>query len=500
MSRAMVVMAVLALTCCATAQEKPPKKEKEIDPATVVAFKDLGADLLRKDLGADLFWRERERSAWHLFPGNPQLLEVEKKRNQLAILFADSLGTGTHPQAGTPSILALQVYRIGKIRLEPDLVPIFSFIHFPTTELPSVEVPFGLVLEGTRVKEVGVVVKKIGGMKNLSYLALGRTKVTDEEMKDLARLKTLRYLDLSGANVTGDGLKHLAGLKKLSSLVLTDYQLTDSSMKTLRELGLLHTLSQATAKGNERPRSSDEIVSFGLSNLTKVTATGLKELAGLKNLSSLSIHHQKLTDSVLKSLREVGMLHTLPQATKTFERPRSSTEIVSLNLMRTPVTDAGLKELAGLVKLSSLYLQDTQVTDAGLKELAGMKNLGSLDLSFTKVTGTGLKDLAGLEKLSALNLSNTQVTDVGMKELAGFVKLTSVDLCNTKVTDAGLKELSVLKNLSSLDLAFTKVTDTGLKELAVLKNLTSVNLRKTRVTAAGIAILKKELPRCHIGH
>ena len=45
------------------------------------------------------------------------------------------------------------------------------------------------------------------------------------------------------------------------------------------------------------------------------------------------------------------------------------------------MTDAGLKELAGLKSLQSLNLQHTKVTDAGLKELAGLKSLQTLDLS-----------------------------------------------------------------------------------------------------------------------
>jgi internalin A len=44
--------------------------------------------------------------------------------------------------------------------------------------------------------------------------------------------------------------------------------------------------------------------------------------------------------------------------------------------MRRPITDAGLKELAGLKNLQWLDLcLDTKITDAGLKELAGLKNL-----------------------------------------------------------------------------------------------------------------------------
>ena len=42
--------------------------------------------------------------------------------------------------------------------------------------------------------------------------------------------------------------------------------------------------------------------------------------------------------------------------------------VVEVNFNDTKVTDAGLKELAGLKGLQLLYLSSTQVTDAGLKE------------------------------------------------------------------------------------------------------------------------------------
>jgi internalin A len=57
------------------------------------------------------------------------------------------------------------------------------------------------------------------------------------------------------------------------------------------------------------------------------------------------------------------------------------------------VTDAGLKELAGLKGLTRLSLSRTGVTDAGLKELAGLKNLKNLSLSGTSVTDAGAKTL-----------------------------------------------------------------------------------------------------------
>ncbi len=164
------------------------------------------------------------------------------------------------------------------------------------------------------------------------------------------------------------------------------------------------------------------------------------------------------------------------------------------------VTNAGLKELAGLKSLHTLNLSSTKVTDVGLKELAGLKSLHTLNLSSTKVTDAGLKELAGLKSLHTLSLDNTKVTDAGLKELAGLKSLHTLNLSSTKVTDAGLKELAGLKNLQTLSLSFAQVTDAGLKELVGLKGLQKLFLTEAKVTDAGVGELRKALPACTIFH
>ena len=89
-----------------------------------------------------------------------------------------------------------------------------------------------------------------------------------------------------------------------------------------------------------------------------------------------------------------------------------------------------------------------QVTDAGLKDLAGLKSLEVLHLGNTKVTGAGLKELAGLESLQALYLYDTPLTDAGLKHLAALKSLRYLNLAHCSgVTDAGLKDLGALKSL-----------------------------------------------------
>lgn len=400
-------------------------------------------------------------------------------------------------------------------------IPGFRFKKkFPNAKLPEVAVPF--------------------------VLDLSDSDVTDAGLKGLTHLKNLTALMLWGTKVTDAGLKELAPLKNLTAICVDNDTVTDERLRVLREAGLLHALWKAEGRDGTRPKSPQDVVRFEAGG-TKVTNAGLRELAIFKNASELSWASAHLDDGTLHVLREIDLLHAVGQAKgKEDARPKSAMEVVGLDLTRTKVTDAGLKELASLKNLTSLSLTSTEVTDEGIKDLAPLQNLKTLILWSTKVTDAGLKDLAPLKNLTSLSL-NDQVTDRGLKDLAPLKNLVKLELSSTKVTDAGMKDLAVhenlavlslnaaitdgglqnlapLKNLESLYLHSTKVTDAGLKELVPFKKLTDLNLfgtlvtnaglkelasfpmltklelRKTKVTNAGVAELQKALPRCKISH
>ena len=63
------------------------------------------------------------------------------------------------------------------------------------------------------------------------------------------------------------------------------------------------------------------------------------------------------------------------------------------NTGRTKITDAGIKELSKLPKLSILVLGGHKITDAGLKEVGKLKKLKNLYLVGTKVTKAGVAEL-----------------------------------------------------------------------------------------------------------
>jgi Leucine-rich repeat (LRR) protein len=135
-----------------------------------------------------------------------------------------------------------------------------------------------------------------------------------------------------------------------------------------------------------------------------------------------------------------------------------------------------------------------------LSKLPAPESAFGLDLSKTEITDAGLKELAAFKNLQSLNLKNTQISGVGLKELAALKNLQRLYLGFSKVTDAGLKEIASIKSLETLGLGrCDEITDAGLKELAALKNLKSLILvGAAKVSDQGVEALQRALPDCQI--
>tara|TARA_R110002096_G_scaffold435701_2_gene662183 strand:+ start:3395 stop:4342 length:948 start_codon:yes stop_codon:yes gene_type:complete len=91
--------------------------------------------------------------------------------------------------------------------------------------------------------------------------------------------------------------------------------------------------------------------------------------------------------------------------------------------------------------IAQIDLSRTQVTDAGLKYLGEMPRLTRLDLHSTKVTDSGIKELASLKNLTYLNLYDTEVSDAALSEIAKIKSLKNVYLWKSKVTPKGAATL-----------------------------------------------------------
>jgi hypothetical protein len=137
------------------------------------------------------------------------------------------------------------------------------------------------------------------------------------------------------------------------------------------------------------------------------------------------------------------------------------------------------------------------VTDEGLRHLAGLKKLKALALLYPEpgaIDGSGLAGLAGLTNLESLELNHTDITDAALVHLRGLKKLKKLKLTETPVGDAGIKNLTGLNALDELWIENTQVTDAGLAHLKALGKLSAIHAQKSKITAAGAADFKKTRP------
>lgn len=139
--------------------------------------------------------------------------------------------------------------------------------------------------------------------------------------------------------------------------------------------------------------------------------------------------------STMSKIRQTGALAMpLAQNTNLVE--------VDYNLVGGQIADAQLGDLAPISsQVATLNLAHTKITDDGLKAVEPLKNLRKLHLENTKIGDAGLTHLKDLTSLEYLNLYGTQVTDSGLEQLAGLKNLKALYLWQTKVTPAGVEKL-----------------------------------------------------------
>ncbi len=266
------------------------------------------------------------------------------------------------------------------------------------------------------------------------------------------------------------------------------------------------------------------IVGINLLN-APVTDRALESLAKVPRLEWLQLDGTRITDEGVRHLAQLQRLQTLhlnrtAVAGTGFAGWRGS-HVRTLHLDDN-VTDAGVKEIAGLteprelsvggwhltedgvrwlrsLKLETLRFIAPSATDKIVEPLVEMKQLTHLGLGAGRLTDEGLKRLSAMDQLKILALGGTAITNDGLAHLRPM-RLTVLSFWpgTPQISDAGLKHLQELKTLRSLNLVGTSVTDAGIPELARMTWLTHIYLNETKVTAAGIAELRKALPKCRI--
>jgi len=168
-----------------------------------------------------------------------------------------------------------------------------------------------------------------------------------------------------------------------------------------------------------------------------------------------------------------------------------------VSLMGTPA-DALLVHVVALTELRSLDLGSSQVTDAGVAHLQGLTRLAGLNLSDNPITNTSAAYLERLTALTYLYLNATDITDAGLVHLVHMADLRRLSLDDTAITDAGIAHLQGLTQLAELSLSNTRITDTGLGILEHMPGLKRLDLGGTRVSIPALERFHKIRPDVQI--
>lgn len=228
---------------------------------------------------------------------------------------------------------------------------------------------------------------------------------------------------------------------------------------------------------------------------TSVQGPGLRYVrASMPYLRQMNFGDSPITDAGLKEVAAFkGMTHLILRNTRVTDRGMHALKrlprLQTLDLQKTEVTSAGFEPLAGLADVLMLFAPP-KFDDAGMRFLESMRRLTVLDLAKSKVTDAGLAHLDNARELRQLNLYETAITDVGLDAIKDHRNLYQLALDDTKITDAGLGKLSGLRVLRVLSLSMTKITDKGLEGIKDLQ-LEQLMLMRTKVGDDGLAHLKK---------
>lgn len=188
-------------------------------------------------------------------------------------------------------------------------------------------------------------------------------------------------------------------------------------------------------------------------------------------------------------------------------------ELETVNLSGTALTDAGLAKLADCKQLRTLDVRGTRVSSEGVAALR--KGLPQLVVEAPSPKLSSQQALVELKKVGGvlvhyddrqtgnpvimIDATNQRgFQDAWTRYFVAFPQLRQIGLSGVPLSDAAIEPFPAIAELESLFLAETKITDAGLAKLAGCKKLKYLNIEGTLVTSAGVTALRRMLPQLKV--
>jgi len=253
----------------------------------------------------------------------------------------------------------------------------------------------------------------VGQLVDLRSLTFYESDLTDNGLRELSRLVNLRDLSLHGSKITGDGLASLEAMSQLKHLYIETAQYLD--LRAFERIGRIQSLSKLVAKegcfgdADLAPLSTltnlQELTLYENENITGTLAIDLVALPHLRHLSP----GRGITDDGLACIAELTNLDKPyvegPFTNVGLKHLAKLKNLTTLSVDSDYVTAEGVAFVAELRQLEDLYLDTPLLTDDIIPALLRCSTLE--EMSFTR---SALSD-AGLRRLRD-ELPNCSVRDL----------------------------------------------------------------------------------------
>lgn len=232
---------------------------------------------------------------------------------------------------------------------------------------------------------------------------------------------------------------------------------------------------------------------------TGVTNAGIKKIGEFSELRTLDLSCTRVTEDCFPNLLQLKKLTTLELEEVAISDnglnylSKHFKQMQRLNVRRTGLADRHLAAIGRLPEIVDLELEDDGITDEKIGELTGLKKVGKLFLSSASVHGEGVDKLAICTGLRELNLGFSPITDRGLKAIGAINSLQVLQIDGAALSAAGFDAFKG-QNLISFSCWGAK-NEVGDKMSAVIvkecPSLRELDLGSSRLTHVGLAHLKK---------
>lgn len=310
-------------------------------------------------------------------------------------------------------------------------------------------------------------------MKERRITGIRGSAITDRALERLARLDFVTAIHADGAQQLGDdGLSLLA------------------SMPQLEELDLSGAHSRITDRGLAVLRQLKNLTRFSMCWPQRITDAGVANLAACDRLQRVDLMGTPTGDGLIDALRGKPDLRVL----KTGKRVTDA-GIPLLHELPAFATWQGGDATCDLMSFEggpTSLLLDGPVSDAGLRAIAGLDGLASLGLFWhaRAFTSDGLAALADLPNLAHLGCQGERCDDAAMRRIAEIPSLRMLMAQGTVATDAGFTALSRSRSIEYIwGRECPNLKGRGFRALAAMPALRGLAVSCKRVDDAALATL-----------